>query len=749
MFGGAQMRPNLHVEDMVDVYRADARGAAREDPGRDLQYRLPEPFDRGDRRAGEEGRRGGDARDAARSTIVTTPTDDIPLLPHQFRQDRPRCWASCRKRTIEDAVRDLARASAITCMPDSFDDDCYYNVRTMKKHQAPNERWHDRSRSSPAAPASSAATWSICCSTAGYAVRVIDNLVGGHRSNLAHHRGQSRSRVRRMARYPRPRSRQRRSSTRRAYVFHFAGIGDIVPSIERPIEYMSTNVQGTVRVLECARHAGVRKVRLRRLVVLLWPGAIRRLAKTTRSRRNTLTRCPSIRASRRPSTGIRSIGLPVNSIRIFNAYGPRSRTTGAYGAVFGVFLRQKLAGKPFTVVGDGTQTRDFVYVTDVARGFPGGGRDRYCRRALESRRGRAADRQSAGRAAGRRGDATCRSAPASPIAPSPTFARIRRGLGLAAKGQLRGGRRPHAGRHRILARRAALGPRVDRARRHGHGFSIWVRMPGEYIGTAMTISLLSKYRHKVKTAAELRSLLGAPPRDQKVIMCHGVFDIVHPGHIRHLLYAKSKAPILVASLTADRHIRRATTARTFRRICARSIWRRSRWSTTSSSTRTPRRLKISGRSSRTISPRATNTTRPALLGQRPRKRSMPSRLIGGEMIFTPGDIVYSSSELIDAGAAGLEAEKLLTLMDTEGVSFDMLRRTLDRLAGKRVHVVGDTIVDSLHLLHDDRRPDQDADDERAVRGAASISSAAPRSLPSISGRPAPSVVSRPCSATMR
>jgi len=62
-------------------------------------------------------------------------------------------------------------------------------------------------------------------------------------------------------------------------------------------------------------------------------------------------------------------GLPVNVIRIFNAYGTRSRTSGAYGAVFGVFLRQKLAGKPFTVVGDGTQKRDFLYVTDVARAF--------------------------------------------------------------------------------------------------------------------------------------------------------------------------------------------------------------------------------------------------------------------------------------------------------------------------------------------------------------------------------------------
>ena len=58
--------------------------------------------------------------------------------------------------------------------------------------------------------------------------------------------------------------------------------------------------------------------------------------------------------------------LPVVSLRFFNVYGPRSRTSGTYGAVFGVFLAQKLAGEPLTVVGDGRQTRDFTYVTDVA-----------------------------------------------------------------------------------------------------------------------------------------------------------------------------------------------------------------------------------------------------------------------------------------------------------------------------------------------------------------------------------------------
>src|SRR5882724_10356423 len=79
------------------------------------------------------------------------------------------------------------------------------------------------------------------------------------------------------------------------------------------------------------------------------PRSCRQL-KVLRSRRNTHT-------------------LPVNSVRIFNAYGTRSRTTGAYGAVFGVFLAQKLAGKPLTVVGNGTQKRDFLYVTDVVSAF--------------------------------------------------------------------------------------------------------------------------------------------------------------------------------------------------------------------------------------------------------------------------------------------------------------------------------------------------------------------------------------------
>jgi UDP-glucose 4-epimerase len=152
------------------------------------------------------------------------------------------------------------------------------------------------------------------------------------------------------------------------YVFHFAGIGDIVPSIERPLEYLSANVQGTVHVLEAARHAGVGK-----LVYAASSSCYGLAPVPTREDHPIAPLYPYALSKYLGEQAVlhwhRVYGLPVNSIRIFNAYGTRSRTSGAYGAVFGVFLRQKLAGRPFTVVGDGTQTRDFVYVTDVAAGF--------------------------------------------------------------------------------------------------------------------------------------------------------------------------------------------------------------------------------------------------------------------------------------------------------------------------------------------------------------------------------------------
>jgi UDP-glucose 4-epimerase len=200
----------------------------------------------------------------------------------------------------------------------------------------------------------------------GFAVRVIDNLTGGHRSNLQHLAGRSDLECHwEDIRNLKPGS-SLFSGVR--YVFHFAGIGDIVPSIERPIDYMDVNVQGTVRVLECSRAAGVAK-----FVYAASSSCYGLAATPTREDHPIQPQYPyalsKYQGEQASLHWYQVYGFPVNSICIFNAYGTRVRTTGAYGAVFGVFLKQKLAGKPFTVVGDGNQMRDFIYATDVAEAF--------------------------------------------------------------------------------------------------------------------------------------------------------------------------------------------------------------------------------------------------------------------------------------------------------------------------------------------------------------------------------------------
>ena len=200
----------------------------------------------------------------------------------------------------------------------------------------------------------------------GFKVRVIDNLVGGRESNLAHHKDGGL--VELDTRDIRKVEPDDALFSGISCVFHFAGIGDIVPSIDKPTEYMDVNVMGTVRILEGARHAKAKKF------VYAASSTCYGLADVpTREDHSIDPKYPyalsKYQGERAAMHWNQVYGLPVNSVRIFNAYGTRSRTTGAYGAVFGVFLRQKLAGKPFTVVGDGNQKRDFLYATDVARGF--------------------------------------------------------------------------------------------------------------------------------------------------------------------------------------------------------------------------------------------------------------------------------------------------------------------------------------------------------------------------------------------
>lgn len=200
----------------------------------------------------------------------------------------------------------------------------------------------------------------------GFAVRVIDSMVGGRPDNVTQHASNSDFVLEeRDIRSYRPDDSLFKGAK---YVFHFAGIGDIVPSIEQPLEYMSTNVQGTVHMLECARHAGVSK-----FVYAASSTCFGMADVPTPESHRIDPRFPYALSKYQGEQAVlhwhQVYGLPANSIRIFNAYGTRSRTSGAYGAVFGVFLRQRLAGMPYTVVGDGNQSRDFLYVTDVVKAF--------------------------------------------------------------------------------------------------------------------------------------------------------------------------------------------------------------------------------------------------------------------------------------------------------------------------------------------------------------------------------------------
>ncbi len=200
-----------------------------------------------------------------------------------------------------------------------------------------------------------------------FEVRVIDNFATGRLENLALHRHNPRVSVDELDMCSLPSDSRLFQGV--DYVFHFGGIGDIVPSIERPLDYMHANMNGTLAVLEAARHAGIRK--LIYAASSSCYGAFPELP--TPETAPVQPEYPYALSKHLAECMILHWGkvyhLPVISLRIFNAYGPRSRTTGVYGAVFGVFLTQKLHGQPFTVVGDGTQKRDFVYVTDVTRAF--------------------------------------------------------------------------------------------------------------------------------------------------------------------------------------------------------------------------------------------------------------------------------------------------------------------------------------------------------------------------------------------
>lgn len=153
------------------------------------------------------------------------------------------------------------------------------------------------------------------------------------------------------------------------YVFHLAAIADIVPSIVNPKEYTDSNINGTINVLESVRKHNIDKI------IYAASSSCYGITKKVRIKENykISTMYPYAFSKYTAEQAIihwsNVYNIKFISLRLFNVYGPRSRTTGAYGAVMGVFLKQKLSNKPLTIVGDGKQTRDFVNVDDVANAF--------------------------------------------------------------------------------------------------------------------------------------------------------------------------------------------------------------------------------------------------------------------------------------------------------------------------------------------------------------------------------------------
>ncbi len=208
----------------------------------------------------------------------------------------------------------------------------------------------------------------------------------------------------------------------------------------------------------------------------------------------------------------------------------------------------------------------------------------------------------------------------------------------------------------------------------------------------MSLDLQDKYKYKIKKISELKKIKKNFLGKKKIILCHGVFDVVHPGHIRHLIYAKTKADILIVSVTADKFIKKGV----YRPHIPEDL----------------RALNIAAFEmvdfvmvDKNETPiENINFLQPDFFakGFEYTSKGLPKATIqesktvekyGGKMIFTPGDVVYSSSNFLSNFLPQVQMEKLILLMKRNKINFKNLKDAVLNLSKIKVHIIGDTIID--------------------------------------------------------
>lgn len=209
----------------------------------------------------------------------------------------------------------------------------------------------------------------------------------------------------------------------------------------------------------------------------------------------------------------------------------------------------------------------------------------------------------------------------------------------------------------------------------------------------MNFDYLNNYKHKVKSVPQLIEILGDFPRIKSAILCHGVFDVVHPGHLRHLSYAKSKANLLIVSVTSDRHIKkgiyRPHVPENLRALNLAALEMVDYVVIDESATPIENIRKIRPDFfAKGFEYSATNLPTATI------EESNAVSDYGGKIIFTPGDLVLSSSRLIEEQAPNLMIDKVISLMQAYNFNFSDIERALAAFDEVKVHVIGDTIVDT-------------------------------------------------------